>query len=675
MRTTRVAVVGFALLLPAQLVAQAQRFDLEALGRVVNVSGPRFAPDGRSIVIVVSRPDYDENTFASELVLVNVASGARRVLTHGRKSVGQPAWSPDGAYLGFLAPDGDGNPQVFAMPMAGGDARKLTSAPQGVQQFAWRPDGSAVAYVTMDETPEKEGAEKHIDSFEVGNNDVFLGARIQPSHLWLAPADGGEATRLTEGDWSVEFVMPPGSPPSPIRWSPDGRSILFVRLPNTYTGNGDSTTMRILDIASGEIRSPTGASAFESTPSFSPDGRTIAYWSPVSDPDHPAPYWNGNEVWLVPAAGGEARTLTRPLDRNVFLSEWLPDGRGLVVASNHETTVGLWQYPLQGAPRRIDVGDLVISGAFGYDVTVGPRGALAFTATTAGRPAELYYMESTRAAPRRLTDYNAWIAEYALGRAERVTWTTDEFTADGVVIYPPDFDPDGSYPLVLAIHGGPMSASKTSFNTLGQVMAAEGWIVFQPNYRGSDNLGNAFQGAIIGDAGAGPGRDVMAGVAMLRSRPYVDAGRTAVTGWSYGGYMTSWLIGNYPDEWRAAMAGAPVTDFEDQYNLADFNVNMRYPMGGSPWTDGRQAEYREQSPITYATRARAPTLIMSNVQDFRVPVTQSYKLYHALKDNGVTVKFIAYPGRTHFPGDPVRSKDVLRNWVDWVRTHLTPPMP
>jgi len=204
-------------------------------------------------------------------------------------------------------------------------------------------------------------------------------------------------------------------------------------------------------------------------------------------------------------------------------------------------------------------------------------------------------------------------------------------------------------------------------------MASEGWIVFQPNYRGSDNLGNAYQASIVGDAGAGPGRDVMAGVAMLRSRPYVDKGRTAVTGWSYGGYMTSWLIGNYPNEWRAAMAGAPVTSWEDMYNFGDGSVTIRYLFGGSPWTGDRMKAYRDQSPITYATHIKAPTLVMSNMEDFRVPPTQAFALYRAMKDNGVETEFVGFTGRTHASGDPVNSRERARLWVDWVRRHIDTP--
>jgi dipeptidyl aminopeptidase/acylaminoacyl peptidase len=268
---------------------------------------------------------------------------------------------------------------------------------------------------------------------------------------------------------------------------------------------------------------------------------------------------------------------------------------------------------------------------------------------------------------------NAWTTDVRMARTERVTWKTDAFEADGIVTYPANFDASRRYPLVLVIHGGPTASSKQSFNSLAQLIAADGAIVFEPNYRGSDNLGNAFQSAIQGDAGKGPGRDVMAGVRMLRGKPYVDATRTVVTGWSYGGYMTSWMIGNYPTEWTAAFAGAPVTDFEDQYNYGDGNIRQRNRFGGSPWT-GARAAYEAQSPITYADRIRTPTLIVSHMEDFRVPPTQAMALYRALQDRGIESRFIGFPGRTHNPTDPVMSLERTRLWTSYVRERLQPPV-
>ncbi len=650
------------------LLAQAAaRFDLDAMRRIVGVGSPRLSPDGRSIAFIVSRPNYKDNRYDTQLVLVDVASGAARTLTADRRGVSEPAWSPSGDRLSFVATAGTGDSaasQVFVLPMNGGDARRVTTAPSGVQQYAWSPDGQTIAYVTQDEAPRREGEEKYNNAFEVGNGDQYLSEPTRPFHIWLVPSAGGEPRRLTSGTWTVEFNLPPGSPPSPLSWSADGRAIAFARIPVPQTGSADSTTAWIVEVESGALRSLTGATRLEFTPTFSPDGRLVSYWQP-RDLD-----WNQSiDIWVAPADGGAGHNLTQLIDRNLFLSEWLPGGQEILVAGNDGATVGLWVQPLAAGARRVPLGDLVISGAYGYDVDVGETGAIALAASTAGRPSELYYLATVDAVPRRLTSYNDTTAALALGRMEEVTWKNDGWSENGILVYPPDFAPEGRYPLVLLIHGGPQSASRTSFGILPQYLAAQGWLVFMPNYRGSDNLGNAYQKAITEQWGRGPGRDVMAGVATLRNRPYVDASRMAVTGWSYGGFMTTWLAGNYPGEWRAAMAGAPVTDWLSEYNLSDGNVSWKLA-GGSPWTGDRQKAYAENSPITYAPRIRAPTLIMSNTQDFRVPTGQSYMLYHALKDNGVTASFIAYPGRGHFPGDPVRTMDVFRRWAEWLRPYL-----
>ena len=282
-------------------------------------------------------------------------------------------------------------------------------------------------------------------------------------------------------------------------------------------------------------------------------------------------------------------------------------------------------------------------------------------------------MSSSTASPKRLTNLNAEVAGLALGRTEVVTWQSDGFTHNGIVTYPPDFSNNQKYPLVLVIHGGPTAASLETFATNAQLMAAKGWVVFQPNYRGSDQIGNVYQRAIVNDAGAGPGRDVMAGVEALKQRGFVDASRIAVSGWSYGGYMTTWLLGHYTG-WRVAVAGAAVTDWLDQYNLGDANVRRGSAFGGSPWTDPKRMQaYIEQSPITYAAKIRTPTLVMSDTQDYRVTPTQSYKLYHALSDNGVPTKFIAYPIYGHNAADPVRQRDVQRRWIEWIEQYFHEP--
>jgi dipeptidyl aminopeptidase/acylaminoacyl peptidase len=658
-----------ALLLAITGALSAARFSPEHAGRIIRLADPQISPDGKSIAVVVSRANFEENRYDPDLVLIDVATHFQRVLTHERRDLSQARWSPDGALLAFLAKV-DGKAQIFVLPMNAGDSWQLTKSPTGVQQFAWRPGGrNEIAYVASDEPPKITGEERHNKSFEVQNMHFLLQEAPRPAHVWLISLEGKGTTRqLTSGEWSLPASLPPNSPASPLSWSPDGRQIALVKNITPYTGDSDKSSVQILDVETGELRALTGRSTLETQPVFSPDGVRVAHWYPRNgDPK------NVTEIYVGRAVGGESTSITRQLDRNVQRAIWMPDGKSLLVSANDGTTVGLWLQPLDGSPRRIDLGNLVTTATFWLDACLGTKGELAFTAAEPQRPAELYYMASTGAAPQRLTDFNAETAALELGRSETIQWDNEGFHADGVVTYPPDFAPAKKYPLVLYIHGGPRSASKQSFTRLAQLLAAQGWIVFEPNYRGSDNLGNDFQAAIWNDAGAGPGHDVMTGVKQLEKRGFIDSDRMAVSGWSYGGYMTTWLLGNYPSRWKAAVAGAAVTDWMDQYNLGDGNVRAGVRFGGSPWTDAKRIQsFREQSPMNYAPKIKAPTLILSDTGDYRVPITQSFQLYHALRDNGVTTQFIAYPVSGHFPTDPVHSRDIDRRWIAWLAKYLSP---
>jgi len=667
MRTIKLVILlALACLASAQ---QKPRITLEDNLRYVGVSDPQISPDGKSIVCIVSRPNEKENRYDSELVLVDAATGKHRPLTYERRHANSPRWSPSGDRLAFLdeAPTGEKKepmPQIWILPMQGGEAVRVTSSPTGVQHFAWRPDGGAFAYAAEDEKPQRKDRAKHEDAFEVGNLDYLAKEYPRPTHLWIVDADGANAKRLTSGAWSLPTYEPPGPIPSPLSWSPDGKQIAITRQETPVYGDSDQTTVQIVDAATGALRPLTKKSKFEFTPLFSPDGSRIAYWFPRDgDP-------NGvSDIYVAPAGGGESVDATRPIDRSFFRQFWMPDGKALLVSAHDQTSTAIWLQPLGGAPRKLDIGDVNPSWSYWVDMSVGKDGAIAFTGAEPYRGRELYFMSSVDAKPRRLTSFNDWTTSFDFGKVERITWKNDGFDEDGVVVYPPDFQPGKKYPLVLLIHGGPQAASVRQFSVVSQAMAARGWIIFSPNYRGSDNLGNVYEHAIYNDAGAGPGRDVMAGVAALEKRGIVDESRIAVSGWSYGGYMTSWLIGHY-NVFRAAVSGAAVNNLVHEYVLSDNNVTVRYTMEGSPYNPKSAKAWIEQSPITYAHAVKTPTLIISDTGDTRVPATQSFEMYHALKDNGVETKFIAYPVGGHFPGDPIRSIDVYRRWIDWIEQHF-----
>jgi dipeptidyl aminopeptidase/acylaminoacyl peptidase len=649
------------LLLLIATAVHAERWQPNDRLRVVNPSDPQLSRDGKTVLAVVSRANVKDNRNDAEIVAIDVATGTQRALTFDRRGVSSPRWSPDGAQVAFLANGANDKRQIWTLTLAGGDARRITDAPRGVQQLAWSPDGSQIAYVTADEPPKTD--EKPL-AFEIGDDDYLMREEPTPSHLWVVPASGGAARRVTSGSWSLPIAHPPGPAPSPLSWSPDGKSIAITRRESAHAGQTNASRIALVDVASGQVRRLTTADLDEAHPLFSPDGASIVYWFP-----HGGRRGSNTSLWSVPVSGGNAGELTSNLDRNAFRAVWLPDGKSFLTGAHEGAQTVYYVVGPAGQATRLDLGDLDPTHGFWPDASVAGSGAVAFTATSPSHPRELYVLSSLGGKPRQLTHFNDWVSDRQLGRSEVVNWKSDGLEMNGILTYPPDFDPAKKTPLVLYIHGGPRAASTTGFSTIPQSLAAQGWVVFQPNYRGSDNAGNDFTRAILDDSGAGPGRDVMAGIAEVEKKGFVDESRIAVGGWSYGGYMTSWMIGHYPI-FRAAVSGAAVNNLVDQYVLGDSD-RSRILTWGSPYKGADNLKrYIEQSPITYAYKVTAPTLIMSDTGDVRVPVTQSYQMYRALRDNGVPTKFIGYPVSGHSPDDPLRAADIEKRYVDWFAQYL-----
>lgn len=625
--------------------------------RIVGLAAPVFSPDGREIALVRTMQDRKADKPHAALVTVDVATGTVRVRTPKLQGIAQPSYAPDGSRLAFLAMDANHHRQIDVLTLRTGAIAAVTHAKDGVQQFAWRPDGMALAFVTADPAPASVGA--HKDFFEITDDDYLTRANDPPSHLWLVNAGGAGARRLTSGTWSVSTSYPPSPPASPLSWSPDGSHLLFGRVPNTHDGDAYRSESAVLDLRTGSVTPLTDRHRFESFAAFGPDGKHVVYI--VSRDDDPN---NENAVVLTTLGGGRGSAIAPSFDRNPFRAIWV-NARTVLVGAHDGVHTQLWLLGTDGSVTAVRHGDAEPNTGFWLEAAVAKNGAIAYVGTTASHPAELYYQPSADASPRRLTHVNDAVASLSLAKTVAVAWSgSDGVAQNGTLTYPARFDPARRYPMALVIHGGPTSSSGMTFSTLAQAIAARGIFVFQPNYRGSDNGGNAYQHAIWMDAGDGPDHDVMAGVAAVEKIAPIDADRIVVSGWSYGGFMTSWLM-THEHIWKAAFSGAAVNDWVDMYDLGDNNVQIGFTFKGSPHVGSNLADYRAQSPITYATQVTCPVTIVSDIGDARVPVTQSFRMYRALKDNGKPVRFIGIPVDGHFPGDIVRRIEVDRLWTNW----------
>ena len=648
-----------------QLSAQ-KKFELNDMDKLYTLTDPQISPDGKSVLIVLSKPDTTTNKNKSSIYKVDVESGAAQQLTFERTLVSYPRWSPSGNAIAFIAADATAKAQLFLLSVNGGEAKKITNSLSGVTQFEWSPDGTAFAFVQQDEVPNKKMIEKGYDGFEIKYNSMFMNARPTPSHLWLIPTDSGEAKRLTAGSWTI-----PAGAPNSFSWSPDGKNIILQSNESPYSGEL-IFTIKTVEVATGKINRITSSQIAsdamhkERQPLFSPDGKSIAYQLNLKNAGY------AYDIFVTSSTGGNGMNVTAKLDRCFFRAEWSMDSKALFVAANDFNTVSLWMQPITGAAKKIHLNNITITGSYWYNYTVGKNNAIAMIASTPQSPQELYFMSSPESAPKQLTNFHQEIKTVQLGKVETFSWKSDQFIPNGILTFPPDFDATKKYPLVVEPHGGPRSTSKESFNSSTQLKAAHGYIVFQPNYRGSDNMGYRFSESINGDAGEGPGRDVMKGVAALKKRNYIDTTKIAVTGWSYGGFMTTWLIGNYQG-WKCAIAGAAVTDWLAQYSQNDVGSMSRFEVGKgiSPFTNKKVKEnWIKNSPITYAENVKTPTLILSNTGDERVPISQSYTYFRALQDNHIESKFIAFPITGHIPTDPIRTKEMNRYILDWLDKYL-----
>lgn len=639
--------MGFA------LQAQQDRFQMEHLNRLVNLSDVKISPDGSKALFMTARRNVDQNNFDRSLVVLHLTTKEQRVVGIALKDISAPTWMSSGN-IALIAATSTGR-QVHVLNLGTGIAKVITNSSTGVMRFAYSPDEKWLAYLAKEEKPASAEKNKFNDAFEVGDNDMFFNSAPLTTHVYVADVAGVTHRVNKEGSAST------GLNTSTLNWSDDSKVLAFTQYASPHSGSSDFSKNFLYYLATKELTQATRNKDNESTPLVAPGNQYVWFTFPRDGVAANITDWHRVEL-----KSGVITNMTETLDRQINDIAWLEDGSVLLSGIDNNGSA-IW-LERQGKFTKVNLGPVVRVA----EVSATKKGSMILSGITADRAIEIYYKPTLASDPLLLTNFNTFVHDLKLGRQEMFSWPSkDGLQPNGVITYPPDFFPEKKYPLVLYIHGGPTASSLMGFNALPQALAAKGWIVFEPNYRGSNNLGNKFQSAIAHDPSEGPGHDVITGVNALKSRAYVDKNQVAVSGWSYGGWMTSWLIGRYPEEWKVAVVGAAPVDFTDMYSLNDLNRMKRHAIVESPYASESNLEWAyKNSPIWHFSKIKAPTLIMSKTADARVTVTGSYKLFGALRDNNIETKFIAYPGPDHFPADPVRALDVYEKWIGWIESHL-----
>jgi dipeptidyl aminopeptidase/acylaminoacyl peptidase len=641
----------------------------DAIYHLVSVSDPHIAPDGRRLAFVRSWVDRDTMAGRSHIMLMTLSDGRTRVFTQGISDA-SPRFSPDSSQLAFLRRDDKQKRQVWSMAVHGGEARQLTCTPGGVSEFAWSPDGQRlvlVADVDPDRPPEGHDAKKDPQVKVVRRlrhrYDTLGWRGDAQQHLFLIEVVGGEAHQLTDGDW--DDLSP--------TWSPDGRHIAFISGRRAERDLRAYSEVYVVPVSGGEPMRWSGELYSIGALAWSPDSRRLVVVA-SDDPKGGAGY----QGWLfILEAGQTPHRITDDTFRPAtgfypVMSapelRWTADGRILLIGDARGESY-LYELPAAGGTARSVAGGGFHATALTIDHETR---CLVLAVTPPDTPSALYLVEPASGSLKCLTDDNRdYFAQHPTAHVEKFTFQRQGLPIECRLWLPPTFDPTQRYALVLDIHGGPNSAFYDAFNLTQQVLATAGFIVLAVNPRGSITYGNAFAMAVLGDWGGEDYQDLMAAVDQATSRPYIDATRLGVHGYSYGGFMTSWIVGHTP-RFKAAVVGAPCIDLPSMYGTSDIGVSF----GESQWNGTRWEALAlavERSPLTYAPAVETPVLLLHGEADLRCPIEQGEQYFVALKRHGKVVEFVRFPDCSHLflrVGHPRMREEYLRRTLAWFQRYL-----
>lgn len=646
MSLARLAAGGAPALIAAVALAQPgldreppRRISTDDLVGIRSVSSPRFSPDGKRVAFVIRSADLKRDVFDSNVYIVSADGGEPLQFTTSQAEDTDPQWSPDGRWLAFVSRR-DGVPQVYVIPTSGGEATAVTRFEGGASSPRFALDGDRIV-VAVPDSP--SAASPALPSGVSVRRDRTL------QHLWIASASGSEPVRLTEGDFDD----------SDPRWSPDGQEIVFVSNRSQDPETNANTDLWVIPVKGGKPRQLTSNPGPDSQPRWSPDGSRIAYASHSRD-FSPAEH---TDLFVIPRSGGEPKNLTGEFDFAVSSPIWSLDGSRIHFLAMIRGDEHLFSVPTQG-------GDTVrVTGGVRelVEADLSPDGrTFVVVSSSPDSPAELFLAAAEGRDVRPLTSLNAGFAWLARGVADTYAYkSVDGLEIEAYITLPPEAaaeKPDApnprKFPGVLSLHGGPHARATSGFDAMRQLLSSNGFVVFEPNYRGSTGYGQKFADANRGDWGGMDFHDVMRGVEALCRFPSVDENRIGVFGGSYGGYLVSWAV-THSYQFRAAVSVAGVSDLVSFYGQTDRTrrLLLEWDFQGPPWA--RTALYVERSPVTHLADAGTPILLLHGEADRTVPISQSQEFAAGLRRLSVPVEFIRIEGLGHSVTAPSQLRTTL----------------
>lgn len=661
-------IVALCLFLTATLPVAARQKERITARDLVGMKVPQqlaVSPDGKRVAYVVSEPDFERSRNNLDLYLDD------RRLTHTPDyDESRPRFSPDGRTLAFLADrpvpnpggsDEEPKPQVWLLPVDGGEARPLTSAEEGVIHFEWLPDGKAIVFTTREALPKPEAERRAADKKRKADQNVVDSERYR-KEFWRIGLARAKAERIARGDFGVgEF-----------RISPDGTRIVYE---SNLTGREEDsmkTNLYVLAWKDGSSRQLTKTGGGTTGARWSPDGKRIAYIA-YSDPRYE---YSRVDAFVIDADGGEPVSVSKAFDRSVVQVEWTrAGGLRLLVADGTRQLVYRAEASGGDPPRPVrwgvelvseiapgDGGDFVVaeSATSGPEV-LGLTGELAEGGVDGPGPVRRFE-----------TSLNTDLKNRTPARQDVIRWKgPDNLDIEGILVYPVGYEPGKRYPTITIIHGGPFWRATVTLRSLNwaQLFAANGYAVLLPNFRGSDGYGDAFSQANRGDLGGKDYLDIIAGVDKVIAMGVADPNRLGVSGHSYGGYMTNWIIAK-TDRFKGAVSASGIFNFVTDFSNSVYtNWEPEY-LGGYYWERDNLRLYLERSPAKHAANIKTPVLIFHGDDDTNTFIANSQEMYQALRLMGRTVEFVRLPREGHEYGEPNHLVEFANRSLAWMDRYV-----
>jgi len=599
----------------------------------------------------------DKSEFVTQIWLGSTDGSENFQVTFGEKSSTNPKWSPDGQSIAFTSNRKDSKNNLYVLRVNGGEAEPLTDVKSGVGNFAWSPDGRSIAYTLTDaKTEDEEKNDKAKNDFRWADENVKF-ARLYVINVAKDASGKRDPRKLTNDSRHV----------TGFDWSPDGRSVAFSHVKSPVANDWPSADISIVEVATAKVTPLASTVASEVSPEYSPDGKWIA--ATVSD--LPVRWAGSQRINIFPAAGGAPRTTSSSHDGQPVIAGWSADGTKIYFSEANGTVTSIYEMNVAtGATREVLKKDAVLSG-----VSLDPGATtFSFVMQKSDRPPEVFIARLRDKEPTQVSRANS-DRTTPVGRTELIRWTsTDGKEIEGLLTYPAGYQAGTKVPLLLNIHGGPAGVFQQGY--IGgrgsypiATFAARGFAVLRPNPRGSSGYGTQFRQANIKDWGVGDYDDLMTGVDKVIAMGVADPERLGVMGWSYGGYMTSTII-TKTKRFKAASAGAPVTNLMSFNGTADIPAFVPDYFGGEFWDN--PDVYRKHSAMFNIKGVTTPTLIQHGDADVRVPISQGYELYNALKSQGVPTRMIVLPRQPHGPNEPRMQMATMQSNLEWFEKYLGP---